>query len=109
MVLPANVPNPNQDPQPVLQPNLAFHNEQEDIITELFSLAWQEKRNAPDWLRMRFILEQEEERARRIEFNVQRDLLVERFEALQRQHNQQVRQQENQPAREVVPPHPQQD
>lgn len=98
MGLPTNVPEPDQDPQPVLKPNLGFHDEQEDIITELFSLTWQVRRSAPDWFRMRYILEEEEERARRIEFNIQRDLLVERFEAPQREQNRQANQQANQAA-----------
>lgn len=61
MDLPIIPPELGRDPEPVIQPNLGFNDKQENIIIELYSLAWSMKINYPDWCRMYFILKEEEE------------------------------------------------
>lgn len=73
MGLPINPPQPERDPESVIQPDLNFSDEQESLITELYSLAWSVKRNYPDWSRMCMILEEEQDIADRINAQNQRD------------------------------------
>lgn len=67
MGLRINPPQLGRDPEPVIQPDLNFNDEQENLITELYSLVWSVKRNYPDWSRMCFVLEEEQEIADRID------------------------------------------
>lgn len=73
MGLPIIPPQLGREPQPVLQPNLDFIDEQEHVITELYSLAWSVRRNTPDWYRMSFILDEELDIAARIDAQNQRE------------------------------------
>lgn len=56
---PINPAQPGRDPEPMIQPDLNFSDEQENLITELYNLAWSVKRNYPDWSQMRLVLEEE--------------------------------------------------
>lgn len=74
MVLPKDI-------APVLQPNLLFEGDQEDIISRL-NLTWKFKSSVAEYMWVSFVLEQEEEKAQQIQVAIERALLDQRFPLL---------------------------
>lgn len=68
---------------PFRQPNLGF--KQEEIISELYPLTWNHKKNYVDWLRMRRVLDNERRKGRRLEAQAQRQLAEQRDQPQQPQ------------------------
>lgn len=51
---------PSTNVTPFLQPNLAYDNDQEDIITRLNNLAWEAKTSYAQYMSTIFVIEEEE-------------------------------------------------
>ena len=56
----------------VLQPNLGFQDDQEDIISSLNTFVWRHRRNIEHYLNASQVLEEEERRAEALERAIQR-------------------------------------
>ena len=57
---------------PVLQPNLSFQDDQEDIISSLNTFVWRHRRNTEHYWNAIQVLEEEERRAEALERAIQR-------------------------------------
>ena len=56
----------------VLQPNLGFEDDQEDIISSLNTFVWRNRRNLEHYRNANQVLEEEERRAEALERAIQR-------------------------------------
>ena len=63
---------PHENIIPVLQPNLGFQDDQEDIISSLNTFVWRHRRNVEHYKNASQVLEEEERRAEALERVVQR-------------------------------------
>ena len=63
---------PHENIIPVLQPNLGFQDDQEDIISSLNTFVWRNRRNAEHYRNANQVLEEEERRAEALERAIQR-------------------------------------
>ena len=63
---------PHENIIPVLQPNLGFQDDQEDIISSLNTFVWRHRRNAEHYRNANQVLEEEERRAEAVERAIQR-------------------------------------
>ena len=63
---------PHENIIPVLQPNLGFQDDQEDIISSLNTFVWRHRRNAEHYRNANKVLEEEERRAEALERAIQR-------------------------------------
>ena len=70
---------PHREIFPVLQPNLGFNDDQEDILSGLNNLAWKTKESYAQYMRTCFVLEEEEEKAIEIQVAIERNLLDQRL------------------------------
>ena len=78
---------PHENIIPVLQPNLGFQDDQEDIISSLNTFVWRHRRNIEHYQNANQVLEEEERRAEALERAVQRRN-IRRAERQQRQQAQ---------------------
>jgi hypothetical protein len=53
---------PHENIVPVLQPNLGFQDDQEDIISSLNTFVWRHRRNTKHYRNSSWVLEEEESR-----------------------------------------------
>lgn len=51
---------PNEGQIPIIQPNLSFQDEQEDIINQLNTLAWKNKKSLDKYQSVIFVVRREE-------------------------------------------------
>ena len=58
---------PHENIFPVLQPNLGFQDDQEDIISSLNTFVWRYRRNIEHYRNTSWVLEEEERRAEALE------------------------------------------
>ena len=63
---------PHENIIPVLQPNLGFQDDQEDIISSLNTFVWRYRRNVEHYRNANQVLEEEERRAEALERVIQR-------------------------------------
>ena len=63
---------PHENIIPVLQPNLGFQDDQEDIISSLNTFVWRLRRNTEHYSNANQVLEEEERRAKALERAIQR-------------------------------------
>ena len=64
--------HPHENIIPVLQPNLGFQDDQEDIITSLNTFVWRHRRNTEHYRNANQVLEEEERRVEALERAIQR-------------------------------------
>ena len=63
---------PHENIVPVLQLNLGFQDDQEDIISSLNTFVWRHRRNIENYRNASQVLEEEERRAKALERAIQR-------------------------------------
>ena len=63
---------PHENIVPVVQPNLGFQDDQEDIISSLNTFVWRHRRNIEHYRNASQVLEEEERGAKTLERVVQR-------------------------------------
>ena len=63
---------PHENIIPVLQPNLGFQDDQEDINSSLNTFVWRHRRNTKHYRNANQVLEEEERRAEALERAIQR-------------------------------------
>ena len=63
---------PHENIIPVLQPNLGFQDDQEDLISSLNTFVWRNRRNSEHYRNANQVLEEEERRAEALERAIQR-------------------------------------
>ena len=63
---------PHENIIPVLQPNLGFQENQEDIISSLNTFVWRHRRNTEHYRNANQVLEEEEIRVKALERAIQR-------------------------------------
>ena len=63
---------PHENIFPVLQPNLGFQDDQENIILSLNRFVWRHRRNVEHYRNASQVLEEEERRAKALERVIQR-------------------------------------
>ena len=63
---------PHENIVTILQPNLGFQDDQEDIISSLNTFVWRHRRKAEHYRNISQVLEEEERRAEALERTIQR-------------------------------------